>query len=209
MIKELSKLREQLSDKISTKKILENQLVDFKKDREEKYILLEDLKTAQSIFQEAANITQAHLSFHIESIVSQALATVFEDPYEFRCRFVTRRNMPECDLFLHKDGKDFSNPLDSCGYGVVDIVSLALRVAYWKLDEKVRDFIALDEPLRNLSKIHQTTASFMLKELSSHPDLKLQFLVVSHNEELTEYADKIFGVTYKNKRSKIKELVNV
>ncbi len=201
----LKELSTKLSEKKTKRNILMEQLSSFKRKRQEKYEHLEDLKEAQALFQKAAQLTQAHLSFHIESIVSQALATVFDDPYEFRCRFVTRRNVPECDLYLHKDGKDFDNPLDSCGYGVVDIVSLALRVAYWKLDEGAINFVAMDEPLRNLSKNHQATASFMLKELSSHPDLKLQILVVSHNEELTEYADKIFVVTKNGKESIIKE----
>lgn len=200
-------LQDLLSKKVTKKELLEEQLAGFQQDRKDGFTNLEDLKEAQAIFQEAAKITQQHLSFHLEKIVTQAVSTVFNEPdddaYEFKVNFVKRRNVLECDLLFHSDGLDL-DPLDSCGFGAADIASLALRVAYWKLDEEARPSLILDEPLRNLSKDKQKLASFMIKELSKQLDL--QFLVVSHNLELTEYADKVFRVTKHNKVSTIKEI---
>lgn len=197
----LTNIQDKLSKLISKRELLKEQIHNKIKEKETLNLKLIDLKEVQAIFQKAAQTTQENLSFHIETIVSQALATVFDDPYEFRARFVSRRNVSECDLFFFRDGLEL-DPLEGCGYGSADIASLALRIAYWKLSTS-RNSLILDEPLRNLSKDKQSLASFMLKEISKQLDL--QILIISHNQELTEYADKIFEVTQINGVSNIKE----
>jgi DNA repair exonuclease SbcCD ATPase subunit len=93
---------------------------------------------------------------------------------------------------FEKNGK-LKSPLASCGYGAADIASLALRVAYWKLDGESRNVLALDEPLRNLDKERQVLASMMIKNLSRMKG-GLQFVIVTHNTALAESADRVFGV---------------
>ena len=61
--------------------------------------------------------------------------------------------------------------------------------------------IVLDEPFRYLSENYQGLASQMIKEISVK--LGIQYLIVTHEEELTESADKIFNVSIKKGISKI------
>ncbi len=200
----IAELKEKLDKKITEKELLSSQLVEFKNNVEHLLTHLEDIEEARVILQKSAQITQKQLSYHIENIVSHALAAVFDDPYEFKVNFVTRRNYAECDLmFVNENGTEMK-PLDSCGYGAADIASLALRVAYWNLSDGVRNTLILDEPVRNLDKTKQPLAAMMIKELST--SLNLQFLIVTHNTKLSESADTVFEVTKNSNGSIIKEI---
>ena len=188
----MKKLLENLQDKIQDRKTTKKVLELNEKNLDGYLTHLEDLEEARAIFQKASQVTQTRLSEQIEKIVSSALAAVFEDPYKFKVDFVLRRNSTECDLMFEKNGK-LKSPLASCGYGAADIASLALRVAYWKLDGESRNVLALDEPLRNLDKERQVLASMMIKNLSRMKG-GLQFVIVTHNTALAESADRVFGV---------------
>lgn len=197
----IAEYKEKLTKKVMEKELLASQLVEFKDTVDSLLTHLEDLEEARIILQKSAQITQKQLSFHIENIISHALAAVFDVPYEFRVNFVTRRNYAECDLVFVDENENEMKPLDSCGYGAADIASLALRVAYWSLSDGVRNTLILDEPLRNLSLDKQPLAFQMINELSEK--LKIQFLIVTHNQGFAESADVVFKVTKDSKGSHI------
>ena len=202
----IAELKEKLEKKVTERDLLVSQMADFKKDVEDLLTHLENLEEARIILQKSAQITQKQLSFHIENIVSHALAAVFDEPYEFKVNFVTRRNYAECDLvFVDENGTEMK-PLDSCGYGAADVASLALRVAYWNLSEGVRNTLILDEPIRNLDKTKHPLAAMMIKELST--SLNLQFLIITHNSKLSELADVAFEVTKNFNGSHIREITS-
>lgn len=161
-----------------------------------------NLEKARVLIQKASQITQKQLSIQLSNIVTMALAAVFkEEAYQFKAEFINRRNVTECDLLFVRNGKTRS-PLDSCGYGAADIASLALRVAFWKLDD-ARPVLILDEPTRALSINYQERASMMIKKLS---EMGIQFIIVTHRLELAEAADKIFWVNMENEISTVKEI---
>jgi DNA repair exonuclease SbcCD ATPase subunit len=157
---------------------------------------------AQIIIQKVAKETQEELEFHISDIVSMALSTVFDKPYKFRVEFVIKRNKTECDLLFENDRGEKIDPMTASGGGVVDVATLALRLALWTLQvPRSRNVIILDEPLKFLSKNLLPRAGELLQELSSK--LNLQFIIVTHLSELTDCADKVFTVTQRKGVSKI------
>jgi len=190
-----------LDEKIIQKNMLFDTIRRKKGKRDQLFDHLENLTEARVIIQNAAKLSQQVLQEQVSKIVSSALAAVFDDPYEFKIEFVTRRSVTECDLLFTKDGQD-REPLESCGYGVADIASLALRVAFWKLDGSSRNVLILDEPTRNLSVEKQALASAIIKNLSNSG---IQFIIVTHQEALTEAADKVFYVKKENGYSLITE----
>lgn len=190
-----------LNDKVSDYNYLKKEITDLKKKKENQLELLNDLTKVRSIFQTSAKLTQSMLSERIETIVSNALSAVFSNPYKFKINFVERRNSTECDLLFQKDGNN-KDPMDSCGYGAADIASLALRVAYWKLTSNSRNTLILDEPTRALSKNKQKLASLMFKGLSQMEG-GLQFIIVTHNPDLADSADKVFEIKQNLGKSKI------
>ena len=202
MIETLFKSLENIA---SNKRFVEKELEGWDKKKENTLELLKNLEEARIIFQNASQITQNQLSERISSIVSSALAAVFPDPYTFVVDFVQRRNSTECDLLFSRNGKT-RHPLSSCGFGAADIASLALRVAYWKLDGEARNVICLDEPTRALSIEKQPLASMMIKELSKMEG-GLQFIIVTHHKALSEAADKHFQVNQEDGRSFLIEKV--
>ena len=194
-----------LNEKVSRRKFQQEKLKKWEIKQENGFNRLENLELVKVIFQKATQITQIQLSKQISSIVSQALKAVFlDDAYEFKANFVTRRNTTECDLLFIDNGKE-RKPLSSCGFGAADIASLALRIAYWKLDGTCRNTIICDEPFRNLDVKRQELASLMIKKLSQMKG-GLQFLIVTHNIALAKAADCVFKVKKIDKVSKIEQL---
>jgi len=159
---------------------------------------------AREVIREVGLKTQEQLSFHISDITSLALEAVFDDPYELVAEFVQRRNKTECDLYFSRDG-DRVDPLSASGGGAVDVAAFALRIAAWSMaSPKTRNVIILDEPLRFLSEDKQERASMMIKELSDR--LGIQFIIITHETTLTEYADKTFRVRLRDGVSRVKEI---
>lgn len=157
---------------------------------------LEDHKKVREVYQQAAIFTQEYLEEHISSIVTHAIKSVFyEKDIEFKAKFDKKRNSSECNLYILDGGEEY-DILEDKGFGVADIASFALRVAYILLDG-VDNVLIMDEPFRNLDKDRTLHASKMIAELSKKLDM--QFIIVTHLDDLTECADKVTVLTMKKK----------
>jgi DNA repair exonuclease SbcCD ATPase subunit len=176
-----------------------NQLQDGLKDHQKD---LRRHEEAREVIREVGLKTQQQLQYHIGDITSLALSAVYNDPYTLVAEFVQRRNKTECDLYFTRD-KERVDPLDASGGGVVDVASFALRVASWSMQKPQSDnVLILDEPFKNLSADLLPRAGEMLKQISER--LGLQIIMVTHAEQLTETADRVFTVTQRKGISKVK-----
>lgn len=192
---QLERLKGQQDAARSTVLQLKGEISNLKKERDQ-------AEQAREIVRVVGLKTQESLQYHISDIVSLALATVFDDPYELKVAFVQRRNKTECDLSFVRQGNEY-DPMEASGFGAVDVASFALRVASWSMQHpRTHATIILDEPFRCLSSDRQALASQLLKELSTR--LKIQFIIVTHQEILMDYADKTFKVQIKNGKSIVK-----
>src|SRR3972149_10559766 len=163
----------------------------------------EDLQKARAIIGEVGKNTQTYLKEYIESMCSMALQTVFEEEIKFIIDFDIKRNRPEAKINLQINNL-LIDPKDSCGGGVLDVASFALRVVLWSIENpKSSNVIILDECFKFLHG-KMENASQLLKKLSK--DLNIQFIIVSQLDELTQYADKAFIVTHNGKFSEVKEI---
>lgn len=162
----------------------------------------EDISRALEIIQVTAKITQQQLEIHISELVSLALEAVFPNPYKMVLKFETRRNRSEADLLLQDADGNLLSPMDAVGGGVVDVAAFALRIALWSLKRpRPRAIMLMDEPFRFLSADLQDRAGRMLRELSQK--LGIQFLIITHEEQLLAAADRVFRVAVENGSSKI------
>ncbi len=153
----------------------------------------EDITRSLEIIQCVAKLTQQQLEIHISELVSLALEAVFPNPYKMVLKFETRRNRSEADLLLQDENGNLLNPMEAVGGGVVDVAAFALRVALWSLKRpKPRPVMVMDEPFRFLSSDLQDRASKMLKEISDK--LGIQFLIVTHEENLLKAGDRVFDI---------------
>lgn len=190
----LDRLRGQQAQAQKNLSQAEARLQKYKKD-------LELHEQARQVIKEAGLKTQQALAFHISDITTLALQAVFDNPYTLVVDFVQRRNKTECDLWFERDGQRV-DPLEASGGGAVDVAAFALRVASWSMQRpRTRNCIVLDEPMRFLSEDLQPKASEMLKQLSEK--LGIQFIIITHEKELTEEADKIFTVSKPKQKTRV------
>ena len=163
---------------------------------------LVDAEEALAFIQQVAKATQGQVKVHIEDIITMALDTIMDDPYKLELDFVLRRNKTECDIYFVRNGKRIK-PIDESGGGAVDIASFASRIALWSLGSS-DNVLVFDEPFKFVSKQYQSKVAELLTKLSDK--LGLQIIMVSHNDNYIQQADKIIEV-YKDKdTSKIKEI---
>lgn len=189
---ELKAIRRQF-DQISLKRnmILER-IENEKESLSESITEYENCLKARSIVQIVAKDTQNKVSVHIGNLVSLALSSVFPDPYTFSIRFTERRNTTEADLIFSKGENEIDDPLSMLGGGICDTSSFSLRVALWSLN-KTRPVFILDEPDKYLhSEIYQEKFSEMVKQISEK--LGLQFIIVTDQQGIKAYADRIINV---------------
>jgi len=171
------------------KELLSQQLVEKQERRNSYAKRLEASQKARIFFQEIATLTQQKVEKRISSIVSMALEAVFPEPYKFVLEFIPKRNQTEC-LLLFEKNEERIKPIDASGGGTIDVASIALRIAFLTLNKKARRIMLLDEPLRFVSKNYIDRCGELLQLLSERN--KIQFIIVTHLDELIDYGDKVF-----------------
>ena len=136
-------------------------------------------------------------------MVSNALQAVFEEDYQFIIDFEIKRNKAEAKVSLKIRGEEV-DPKDSCGGGVLDIASFALRVVLYSIQNpKSTNTLILDEGFKFLHG-NLENAMKMVKDLSKK--LNIQFIIVSQISEIAECADKVFSVVHNGEHSIVKEI---
>ena len=184
----------------SLQKLLQKSEDDFKKIKKE----IKNIEIAQIVIQTVAKETQEKLIYNIENIVTSALEAVLDQPYKFVVQFNIKRNRTECKLLFKRDNK-LIDPLNSSGYGAADLASFALRIAAWSLtNPKKRSIFILDEPFKHLSTELHEKSSMLIKELSLK--LGIQFIIITHVNQISEHSDKVFRVTKSGAYSIVKEI---
>jgi len=198
----VSQLRQYLERLKGKKSQIQLNLNQVKQSLRERRIALKEHEEAREIVRLVGQKTQEQLQFHVSDITTMALNTVFDNPYQMKMEFVRRRLKTECDLKFVRDDLEI-DPIEASGVGAIDVASFALRIASWSMKRPhSRNVIIMDEPFRHLSTNYQSRASEMLKEISTK--LGIQFIIITHEEELTKESDKTFEVTIQKGVSKVK-----
>lgn len=149
--------------------------------------------------QKAARDTQDQLRVRIEDVVQTALDAVFPGMYTFRTEFVPRRGRTELDMWLDKDGTRM-DPLDSNGGGVVDVLSLSLRICCLTMSGNAR-VLLLDEPFKFIRGRARQRLGDMLSRLSRR--LGIQVIMVSDVSDTGIIPDREFRVSLDRSRHSV------
>ena len=178
-------------NKLTIKKLTDEELLNQRKQRlEEIRIETETLLKSQAVLQEVAKEVQSQLSLKIDSIVNMGLRALFGDEYEFKLCYVSARGKTEVEFNLYQNGK-LIDPMNQSGGGLVDLICFCLRVAVFTLT-KTDNVIVMDEGLKFLSKGFRNKAAELIHTLSER--LGLQFIEVTHIQEMVENSDKQFNI---------------
>lgn len=134
----------------------------------------------------------------IEDTVTAALQTVLADDslrFEVEIREVAGKASAEWRVVSrYGDVEVSNNPEDARGGGIVDIVSLALRLALLELSKpRPEGPVILDEPAKMVSAEYAENLAYFLRSYAQKTGR--QFIVVTHNETLARSGDKAYRVT--------------
>ena len=145
---------------------------------------------------------QQEFKNQVETLVTLATQSVFTENYKFKLIFEERNNQLECRPAIFEDDFEYT-PDDDMGGSMVNIISFALRCVLWTYEEpKSRPIIIMDEPMTWMGNLIDKAGKII--RTISH-EMGLQIIIVTHIEELKEFADKKFNVVRTNKISTVTE----
>lgn len=175
----------------------------IKKDEREVEVLIEVKSGVSKIIA----MFQEGIKKRVQELVNKILRYIYSDrEIEFRLVTEEKRGKTEFKPVI-MDGLIERNPEEDEAGGAADLISLGLRIIFRFLERKPsRPVFVLDEPLKFIgSGDMMEKAGLMLKELTDM--LGIQFIIVTHDEELYAYADKMWRVTYQKKIGSVVERV--
>ncbi|CDF57972.1 hypothetical protein [Thermobrachium celere] len=178
-------------DTLNNEKIKLNEKMEILDKKE--LTLLETRRLLQSVSEYARNQSKQQ----IEYIVTNCLQYIFNSNIEFKIELNEKANRNEADFYvitpLDNGQNVVTRPEVSRGGGVVDIVSLALRIALLEAhNPKINGPLILDEPAKHVSDDFIINVAEFLKQVSNM--FKRQIIMVTHNTHLLESADKKYKV---------------
>lgn len=153
--------------------------------------LIEQLQQVKAIVIQIGEDTQNEIKEYIEETVTLALQSVYGDDYEFIMKFdYTKREQFEVYFYIKHLGIELEPRKDTCGGGVIDICSFALRMVCLTLEEpNIASILILDEPFKNVSAKFIPAVGQMVVDVAEL--LTLQIIMVTHVDGFIETADNI------------------
>lgn len=169
---------------------------------------IEDYTKARYLLQEAAAFAREQARQNIEAWVTGALQFVFNtDDMAFKVVLSEKNNRPDAEFYVvsNYDGVLVeTKPQDARGGGVVDVVSLALRIALMESGKQQTDGpLLLDEPGKHVSEEYGMMLAQFLKGVTQKTER--QVILVTHNHYLAESGDRSYQVVLNNGISLVTE----
>ncbi|MDO5036824.1 MAG: ATPase [Tissierellia bacterium] len=160
------------------------------------------------LLQETADYARNQAKNQVEDLVSKCLQYIFESDIEFIIEFSESRNLPVAEFYVQSDYDGYSvktKPEEARGGGVVDIISLALRISFLEIYRPtVNGPLFLDEPGKHVSEDYIFNLGEFIKESANMFDR--QVIMVTHNPHLAQICDLIYQVDLKNGVSQVKKM---
>ncbi|HHW26227.1 MAG TPA: hypothetical protein GXX23_02675 [Firmicutes bacterium] len=159
---------------------------------------IETWRQVQVLLTKVSDYARRQLVERIEETVTAALQTVLADDslrFEIEMKELGGKPSAEWRVVSRYGNTEVSNnPEDARGGGIVDIVSLALRLALLELSRpRPEGPVILDEPAKMVSAEYAENLAYFLRSYAQKTGR--QFIVVTHNETLARSGDKAYRVT--------------
>src|SRR5690606_13176740 len=162
----------------------------------------------RTLLQTAAEHARVQAKEQMETLVTNALQYVFGPMFRFEIELSGHGGKPHAEFYVvtEWEGRTVrTKPQEARGGGVVDITSLALRVAFMEsFRPRPEGPLILDEPGKHVSSEYVIP---MLEFLKSTGDMfGRQIILVTHNPHLTEGAEQVFQVGLRSGRTVVTPL---
>lgn len=157
---------------------------------------MELLEQVTILFQKTSVFAREQAKVQIESLVTKCLQYVFNTDIKFEIEIEELRNKANAEFYVITEYDDMmirTKPELSRGGGVVDIVSLALRIAFLQIHKPPIDGpLLLDEPAKHVSDEYIYNLGDFLQQTSEM--FNRQILMVTHNQHLAALGSKVYKV---------------
>lgn len=161
----------------------------------------------QIIFKEAAHYVRQQTKEAIETVVSASLQQIFGTDISFEIVLDEKRGSAAAEFYVVDHDKEVDyryRAEESRGGGVVDIVSMALRIAFFlKYRPRIEGPLILDEPAKHLSDEYIFPFGTFLNQIAE--EFQVQIIMITHNDHLAALGQKAYRVEKVNFESIVKE----
>ena len=180
---------------------LKNDIEKVNKDLVQEKKVNEDLVKAKWVLTEVSIQIQNRFQDNVSRLVTTALRGVFDRPFEFQLQFERKRNQMECNPIIKEDDAVYDDPEYDLGGGLLDVSAFSSRIAILALQPNpTRQTILMDEPMKNMGELISLGGQ-VLREISHKANIQL--IIMTHDKELIEIADRVFYVTHDGKKSHV------
>ncbi|MBZ4666555.1 ATPase [Mahella sp.] len=206
---DIKQLYRQAQDIYMSEKSKRDQLLAMRQQvqeqKEQAQKQLDILEKTRILLDHAADFARQQAKNQIERLVTSCLQFIFQSDIRFEIELSELRKRPEAEFYVisrYQDDVIKVRPQESRGGGVVDIISLAIRIAMLQsYNPPIGGPLILDEPAKHVSEEYINNVSEFLKEISR--TFGRQVIMVTHNRVLSEVADRIYTVDYDENASKV------
>lgn len=162
---------------------------------------IKDHVDARNLLNEAITIIHKKFKKRIEATVTRSIRQIFNRDLSFELVYKVKRNEIESRIIVKENGEEL-DPKDDLGGSIIDIISFTFRIILWHMSSpKTRNVFILDEPFKWTGKLISLTGMIM-KELSKK--LRFQVILITHDDDLIEIADKVFKIEHVKGKSLVK-----
>ena len=194
--KTIDLLKEYSSKESGKKEKLDDQYITLSKELAYIESEVDLLERVVILFQKTSEFARNQAKSQIENLVTKCLQFVFESNVKFSIDIEELRNKANADFFVIDETEDIvikTKPELSRGGGVVDIVSLALRIAFLEIHKPdIEGPLILDEPAKHVSKEFINNVGEFLKQTSDM--FNRQIIMITHDNYLSSLSDRSYKV---------------
>lgn len=153
---------------------------------------IEVLGKSQALLLKIASEAEEKILDFVSDIVSKGISDIFARPWQVVFKEEIKAGQKTLGIYLKKDNELETIP-DAVGGGVTQTVSILMRIVLiFLLKGKAEQLLVIDEALSHLAETHLPRAAEVIQKVAT--DLKIQIIMITHQEQLLDAADSIYQV---------------
>lgn len=169
---------------------------------------IELLEKVNVLLQKTSEYARKQAKKQIETMVSNCLQYIFDSNMEFIIEIEELYGKPNAEFYvITNEGNNIikTKPELSRGGGVVDIISLALRISFLQVHKPlIHGPLILDEPAKHVSEDFIFNVADFLKRTSEM--FGRQIIMVTHNNHLSSVGTNSYRVQLKGAESIVEKV---
>jgi DNA repair ATPase RecN len=169
---------------------------------------IELIEKVSVLLQSTSEFARNQAKIQTENLVTNCLQYIFENNIEFEIEIEELYGKPNAEFYVTTNAEDMiikTKPELSRGGGVVDIISLALRIAFLQIHKpQIEGPLILDEPAKHVSEDYIFNVADFLKKASEM--FERQIIMVTHNDHLASIGTTSYRIELEGSESHVQKI---